>query len=468
MDRVANAAASAPVAAAPPASERRSARFKGIKAADLRKSLRYSILDGAWWSVMHGAGERYVVPFVIIAGSQIWPVAAFQALPPLAGALVQWLAANVTDRTGHRQRICVVTGLIQAATWLPICLAIFMPQPAGFYLMLSAYIVYVAMQNFSMPPWFSWIGDLVPVRTRGSYFGLRGMLTGFVTLTAFMAAGRWVDWAGTVAGLGLLGLESQNFAFLVIFAIAGLARVVSVRYLQLKVEPKYVSHRQDRFSLVQFVRRMPRAHFGRFVLYSSSLHAAGMLLGPAFLSWYLLRELEFTPTQYAVVFGLNLVLLYGGQQFWGRVADRIGAKQVITLCGWASVVIPLLYLVSPSFWWVALVFCYDGFVFAGLGIGSANYVYDVVTPAKRARCSAFRFLFVGMGGLIGTTIGASILSGLAGVEQITILGVEFTSEFHVLLVTSALLRVLPNLLLPTFAEFRLKPKPWLAAARGSK
>jgi MFS family permease len=345
---------------------------------------------------------------------------------------------------------------------LPICLAIFMPQPTAFYVMLSAYIVYVAMQNFSMPPWFSWIGDLVPAKTRGQYFGLRGMLTGFVTLSTFVAAGWWVDWAKDVEALALFGLTGQNFAFLLIFAIAGLARVVSVSYLQRKVEPRYVSRTHDRFSLMQFIRRMPRAHFGRFVLYGASLHAAGMLLGPAFLAWYVLRELGFTPGQYAIVMGLNLVMLYGGQQFWGRVVDRIGAKRVIALAGWSSVVIPLLFMVSPNFYWVAFVFVYDGFIFAALGIGSANYVYDVVTPAKRARCSAFRFLFVGIGGLVGTAIGATILDLYADADSIVIQGIEFASAFHVLLAVSALLRVLPNLLLlPTFAEFRLKPKPWM-------
>jgi len=85
----------------------------------------------------------------------------------------------------------------------------------------------------------------------------------------------------------------------------------------------------------------------------------------------------------------------------------------------------------------------------------ATYLYDVVTPPKRARCAAYNNLFIGVGTLVGS-FGAALLGQLTPLPA-HLAGLTITQPFTLMLLASALVRLLANLLLlGSFAEFRLR------------
>ena len=88
-----------PVVSPVPAAPDRPSR---LPAELVRASLRNSIKDAVAWSVMYGAGTSYVTPYIVLGGKDLLYIAAFAGLPALAGALLQWLSANVTDMVGHQ------------------------------------------------------------------------------------------------------------------------------------------------------------------------------------------------------------------------------------------------------------------------------------------------------------------------------------------------------------------------------
>jgi len=450
-----------PETGAPPATSRtlpsRPARFDRSQRMAVRTTLRDSVKEGIAWSVMHGAGERYVAPFVILGGSGLLHLAAITALPTLAGALVQWLSAAVTDTFGHRKRLFAGAGVMQTLVWIPICAAIFLPVNSGYWLMLAAYILFVGGHQFSIPPWISTMGDLVPAGRRGRYFGQRNFLCGIVLISAFLGAGGWLTLCEKLGDPVWLGLSGRNLGFLMIFATAGLARGVSARYLIRMFEPEYRPHSDDRFSLWQFICRAPRGQYGRFVIYRATLHGAGMVIGP-YIAWYMLSELGFSPLVFACVCTANLLAMYGSQPLWGKVIDRYGSKRVLAIGGLASIVIPALLLLTSTPWGIAAVLVYDGIVFAALGIAGSNYTYDIVTPAKRARCTAYASIFLGLAGIVGTFAGALIMLGVPKLVPLpwAIGGFTVQHPFTVILIVSMVLRILPNALwLQTFHECRL-------------
>lgn len=452
-DNLAPARAEAPVACVAPGAERPPAAAK-LTPEEVRASLRYSIKDGAAWSVMVGAGERYVQPFVILGGSSALALAAISALPGLAGAAVQWLAANVTDAVGRRQAIFTWCARLQATMWLPMCVAIFLPPPAGYVVLLLAFAVYVALHNFGIPAWNSLMGDLVPPDTRGRYFGVRNLIVGSSILVVFLSAGWWLAYCERTPGLGRLGLASRNFGFLTLFALAGLARLLSAWYLSRMREPHYARQPSDRFSMLDFIRRAPRANFGRFVIYCMLLHFGGGVVGP-FFGWYILHELGFSTANFATIGTVHMIVYFGCQPSWGRLADRIGNKRVLTIGGLGIIGIPIILMVSDNIWYLHLVQVYDGLVWSGFNIAATNYLFDIVTPAKRARCTAYNTVFITTGAALGTLVGALIIE-LSPLPW-TLFGVTIRHPFTLVLIVSAVLRLVPNLLLlRSFEEWRLR------------
>lgn len=423
----------------------------------IQRSLVNSIKDSVAWAVMVGAGERYIIPFIVLDTVQgrtgLLRLALISSLPNLVGSLVQCFAADAVDRVGRRRPFCVSAATGQALAWLPFCAGIFLPREYGFWLMLVSYALYIGFANFGGPAWSSLMGDLVPPERRGRYFGLRTTLTGTSQIMATLIAGKWLTYAQEASGLSIAGLTSQNFGFVVLFLIACVARLVSARYLYLMYEPPYHRTPSDHFTLWDFLRRAPRAHFGRFVFYGMLINAGIWFMTP-YLSWYVLGPLQFTPLEFAYMTTANWVALFSVTTLWGRLADRVGSKRVLAIGGIGLVATPLLLLFSTDFWWLMAVQIYDGVVTAAYTIGSLNYLFDVVTSPKRARCAAYNTLFTTVGLAVGV-LGGGLIAQYAPMPTVA-LGIHVHHPFTLVLVGSAVLRLLPSLfLLRSFEEFRL-------------
>jgi MFS family permease len=161
----------------------------------------------------------------------------------------------------------------------------------------------------------------------------------------------------------------------------------------------------------------------------------------------------------------QLVSFFAIQPVWGRLADRIGNKRILTIGGYGVVVTPLLllladhytaHLTSPGGGLAAFmaVQAFDGIVWSAYSIAASNYLLDIVTPPKRARCTAYFTLFFVLGMAGGVTLGGLIAHYAPVPLQLGPWQVGHV--FPLLLLTSAILRVLPNvLLLNSFKEYRL-------------
>src|SRR5437870_6855091 len=139
-------------------------------------------------------------------------------------------------------------GVAQTLTWVPMIAAVFVPKAVGFWLLLGGFILYYAALQFSLPAWWSVMGDLVSPVSRGRYFGRR---TAICILMQFLA--------GTSAGLGLWLFKSRGneaWGYATIFFGAFLARCGSTWYLGRMTEPPHTPREEEAFTLVQFLRRL--------------------------------------------------------------------------------------------------------------------------------------------------------------------------------------------------------------------
>ena len=345
---------------------------KAIPTTTIRRSLRAAIADAMAWAVMHGGGERYVAPFVILGGSGLLPLAALFALPIAAGACFQWLGAEITERTGRRQRMFVGGAIVQAFCFAPICIAIFLPPTSGYWLMLAAFVCYLGAGNFTVPPWISVMGDLVPTQGRGRYWGMRNALCGIGIVTSFLVGGWWITFGTDHPHLALFGLSGKNFAFLVLFVVAGCARLVSAHFLRQMYEPPYRPRREEQFTLWQFLKRMPRGQYGRFVACRAGMMVGLNIVGP-YIGWYMLAELHYSAFTFACIATAQPLTNFGAQAFWGRRLDRVGSKRVLSIGAYMLATAPPLLLVSSNPWWWGAVHAYFGLAISAYTIAEQNY-----------------------------------------------------------------------------------------------
>ncbi|MBI4834470.1 MAG: MFS transporter [Planctomycetes bacterium] len=413
-----------------------------------KKSLKYSIIDGSAYSIMTGFGETNIQAFAInvLKASNLF-IAFLASIPQLIGSLAQLFSAKLLDKTGNRKKIVVAASFFHMFTWVPIFLLPFSWFEYGALLLIIYVAVYFAYLHLTVPAWNSWMGDLVAPEKRGDYFGQRNRLASVFNFLSVLVAGVILElWKPVNEWIG--------FGF--IFGIAFIARGVSVYYLTRIEEPVYKATHKDRFTLWDFVRRSPKSNFARFVFYITLINFSLMVSGP-FFGVYMLRELNFSYVQFTIVNATNVITLFLVMRYWGRLGDRFGNKRILSMTGWLIAFPPLLWLFSSNFYWILFCQVMAGLIWSGFNLASANYLFDAVSPAKRARCVAYQSLFNNVGVFLGAITGGFISHYLS--SELIVFGRHFylISALMNLFVLSALMRLLISaIFLPLIKEVREK------------
>jgi MFS family permease len=411
-------------------------------------SLKAPIRDGVSHAVMLGAGETYLGPYGIFLQATTLQVGLLATLPQLFGAVMQWASALVMDRIGSRRAFICAGAFFQATLWIPIALLPFLagrgPRPV--LILLGFLLLYYGANGALTPVWNSLIGDLVHPETRGRFFGNRNRLTGMSTFIALLLAG------GTLNLFQREGIAQAGF--LIIFILAGLARLNSARWLARYDDPEFHLSPEQVFTFLQFLKRSPHSNFAKFVFFVAAINFGVAFSGPYF-ALYMLRDLQFTYLEFTAVTATATITQFLTVRYWGRLSDRFGNKKILNVCGWGVTLAPMLWLISSNIAYLMLIQTYVGLVWAGFSLASANFIFDAVSPPKRARCVAYQGLVNGACIVAGSLAGGFVAGRLPDSLAFGPLVWTPSHTLPLLFLISGLIRIVAaGILLRQFREVR--------------
>jgi len=417
-------------------------------ASRLSPTLNASVRDAIWFSVMLGAGESYFGAFGVYLGGSPYQIGVLATLPMLLGAFSQLLGVALMSRFPSRRTLIVSMVRLQSLVWIPLAILVF-AVPEGFRvnLLIALVGIYFILGNVAAPVWNSLIGDLVPAEGRGEFFGLRNRKSGYIVVLSLVLGGVLLE--------GSERIGAAEFAFAAIFLVSGFARFRSALWLSRHDDPPFVSRAEDHFSLLKFLRNSFRSNFARFVYAYGAVNFAVFLAGPYFLM-YMLQDLGWSFGQLMFAIACQLIVQFAVMQNWGGICDLVGNKRVLSVCGLGLTIIPFLWLVSSNFYFILLVQAYSGLVWAGFNLSAFNFLFDAVTPPKRARCTAYMNLINGIFVFLGAVVGAWVLELLlVGPHQIsTLSGTE--SNYLMIFLISGIVRLFAVMLIVrSFQDVRL-------------
>jgi MFS family permease len=391
-----------------------------------RKSLNYSIAEGSFASIMITVFDNYITPFAVALRATAPQIGLIRSLPQLLGAFVQLFVPELSDRLLVRKKILMLAAFFQALT----CLLLF--AAALWIRNVEFVIISVALYGFFgaiiTPLWASWMGDLVPQQERGRYFGKRTAITGVITFFSIVLFGVFLEISRVFQQIPITA------AFALIFAVAFIARLVSWQFFRRMYEPKYEVSPKSYFTFVDFLKRMPSNNFGRFVIFAFLMNIAVQISGP-FFAVYVLQELHYNYIQYTVYTFAFAVASFVFMYYWGGHSDLYGNRMIFAITGLLTPVLPLLWLLTGNFWYIIIIQIFGGFIWAGFNLSTSNYIYDAVTPQKRARIFAYYNIMTGVGIFLGASIGGLLYQFIDKPWL-------FSSKFHLLFFVSAIARLL--------------------------
>jgi MFS family permease len=413
----------------------------------LSHPLRASIRDGASHAIMLGAGENYLSAFGVFLRGTPLQVGILSSLPPLLAGILQVGGVWATRFISSRRRFIAIGAAIQACIWPVIGLLALLPQLGEQRPLLLIFLAccYHGMSGIITPVWNSLIGDMVPHGTRGRFFGLRSRAAGLYTFIGLLGAGLFLhvaklaDWAA--------------YGFLAVFLIVFLARLYSAYWLTRHADPEFTYSASDQFSFAQFILRSRHSNFARFVYCFSAINFAVFFAAP-YYAFYMLDVLHFSYLKFMLVTSPMIFSQFLTLQRWGDLSDRFGNKKLLTVSSFGLCLMPFMWLLSHNTLYLIFVQLYGGTMIAGFNLSSANFLFDAVTPPKRARCVAYQSIVNGIFVFVGTLLGGQVIHWGSFLPALSWLPVP-NSPFLGVFFLSGVLRLAAALIfLPRFSEVR--------------
>lgn len=366
----------------------------------IRKSLRYSFLDGAFFSTMFGCGDTYFSPYAIFLKATNLEIGLLAALPGFFASLFQLRAPELTARFG-RKTFMTATALLQALIYIPIILIPFVLASNPVPYLIAAVSLYSIAYSLSLPAWASIMTQYLPRGSRGKYFSWRQRTTGFITVGATFAAGLVL----------YLFPKTSVWGFTCIMSAAMAARFFSTYNLSKMHEPKLVEKPEAYFSFWDFIRRAKKSNYAKFVFFAGSISFSVFLASP-FFTVYMLRELKFDYLTFVSISITPTIAMLLSLPAWGRHTDKVGCVRVMRFTSLLLPLLPVLWLVSSSKIYLVMIQIFGGFVWGGFNLAASNFIYDAVSEGKRVRGVSYFNLVNGLGIFTGAVLGGLLVSKL--------------------------------------------------------
>lgn len=340
--------------------------------------------------MMIGTGEFYLPAFAVLGGATVLDVGLLTTLPLAVGTAFQSLAPLGARRFGVKTWV-VACAVLQAASFLPLVWSAG-GGVGGYPLLLATACAYWALGLGITPAWTAWMAQIVPQRVRGRYFARRNASIQGALFASLLLGGLLIDAASADAARG----------FLLVFALAGVARLASAHQLSRQEGPPAATLRGEvgRFRWAG-VGRTP---LGRLILLIGLMNGAvwvsASFFTPYMLSSLGLSYLEFTVLNAGIV-GARIL----SSAYWAGIGKRFGNRRALQVA--TILVAPLagLWLVSDHLGYLLLLQIAAGFAWAGFDLMSALCLLDATEEENRASA------FVAFNVVNGTAMVAGTLVG---------------------------------------------------------
>ncbi len=409
--------------------------------AALSRSIADGIFGTMWTSLTGGAFlVGYALKVFNAGGSAIGMLAAL----PLFANIVQVAGSLLIEKTGKKKPACIVGVLTGRLTWVGVILLplAFVPKGAGgaAWPLIAVIGLSSLFGALGTVGWTAWMGDLVPRKQRGTFFGRRNMIASFAGMVALLLGGKFLDIADRFH-------VPVALAFMLLFSAGLLCGVTSVWFLSRIPEtgtpPPASSVRLKSSLLLQPLRD---GNFRALIVFGSVWSAGVQMAGP-FYNVFLIDTLRAdfgTITLFGTCATIATLLM---MRTWGPISDALGNKPVIIVSGWILVLVPVLWILArpQSFFLpVLLANLVSGAAMAGAALSQFN-ILIALSPRKGR--SMYIAMFSAITGLVGAA--APVAGGIAvhALQDIsfTVLSYRVTS-LHILFLGSSAIQLASVLL----------------------
>ncbi len=374
----------------------------------VRRTMRLSVVEGSFTQVfLNWTSGAVLIGYMLHAGARHSEIALVGAVPLLA-QIASPGAAYLAATLGRRKLLTVLMALVSRGSWLLAAALPSLPLPQALQPAILVALVLVA--SFFLAGngtlWTAWMGDVVPERERGRYFGLRTGVTGVVGMLANLGAGWWLD------------RVAAPLSFQVVLVAAVGTGLAGVYLYTRQYDPPTTREALRLRDVLGVPLRDPG--FRRYLAFAVYWLFVVFLAAP-FVFPYFLDELRLSFTQVAIWSTIAASTSIFTTIAWGRVADRVGNKPVLAIGTFvAGVALPGAWILAGATGWIGFIWLsavFDAVAWGAIGPAFFNLALVSAPRQNRVVFIAVSSLATGLAGFLGGVLSGPLLLGFQGLTS---------------------------------------------------
>ncbi|MEG0769503.1 MAG: MFS transporter [Ruthenibacterium sp.] len=361
----------------------------------------------------------YMVVYFVCSGTLLARLTGFFAMPlwlsnvlmslPSILQITQLLGAYRYNNSPRPWAFLKKWNLLWRLCLPLVYFSVLLVRPVGAAVMVTAYIITVALFQFIAPAHSAWLVDTVEGRVSDNYYSVRELAFMSAYTVAMLASGLLID------ATDKSGRDASGAGFLLIGAATAVLVVVNIAILFKKLPPPQVDvpkkRRMPFWSLVK--TPLHDKGFAPVLLFNISWNLANMFLS-GFGALYQIRvvKIDYLFVVYCTMAAniLRAALL----PFFAKLARRIGWKRVsqLSLIVVAFANVQYVFLSQQNaYWLLPIILILSQAPIAGFGIGFFKMQIAAAPAQGRSTYFAVNAAVCGIASVVGT-LACSVLVGL--------------------------------------------------------
>jgi tRNA threonylcarbamoyl adenosine modification protein (Sua5/YciO/YrdC/YwlC family) len=393
--------------------------------------MRLLIYEGVFATIMATLTTSYLKAFALALGADNIMIGLLTSVPAILWTLNQIPSAVIVEYTGEKKLINALSSFLSRILWIPILLIPSLWISRKLTLLLGLVTLSTYIGSFAGPAWASLVSEIVPRNIRGRYFSKRGKISAAFGLIASLVAGWYLD----------LFPKNDLTGFSIVFFVGVVCGVISSYIFSKIPKPEISKEKGDMLPKLQ--ASLKNKSFKIFLITSFIWQFSYMFASPFFVV-YLLEDLGagyIWISILAVFSGISGILI---RNRVGRVSDKYGHRTLLILSGFGAGLLPFMWVVAPSAWFLIPLYVWSGIVWTGFRLAQFNYLLELSETGSKAFLSALFWTVVGL-----ANITAPFLGGYLAEQPVVVFGM---TGLVLVFVVSGFLRMFSSLMFMRYLE----------------
>lgn len=402
---------------------------------------KISVIEGVFatiWGQFTGGfgGNAYLTGFFLWLGASPFAMSMYNSVFALAN-VIQPASLSAMRKFTSKKKLVQLLVLATRPTFFVLIFTAFLQANLRVWVAISLLFLFALITSMAGAPWQSWMSEIVDHRRRGSYFGMRSLITDAVAVPSALLAGYILD----TLGKGFL-------AFGVVFAIGSIAGAFDAYTFKLQDEIVSKKERVFNLSVVFEVLRIP-GDYRKFLLAFTFWNFSAALIGP-YPVVMLIDNFKYTYSTLGIMSVVMTTFSAAFQPIWGKLGDRYGFLKMLKFALLFQTMLAFMWFIAvPWTYYILILYALIGIVVRpGTLMMSFNALMGLVpTFGKTEAFSAYTSI-TSMASFLGNICSGVIVTVFSGLSLNW--GIWDVNAYRVVFLISFAVRIAA-----TFYMFRL-------------